>query len=174
MPACAFCNHSISAKSMKCPKCGAALFEDQAAPAVGRASSATDGDVVSMLEQGRKGDAVRMYREQTGAGMREAIAAVDLLERGENAPAARSNAASANIDADLKSDLWALLQSGQKIAAVRLYRARTGGTLRTARETVEAVAREHGIVPQRSGCFGVLLLCLVLPGLLIGMIVAGR
>src|SRR5260221_14231914 len=111
MPTCTFCNQSVSAKSTKCPKCGAALFQDHAAPPAGGRSSGTDGDVVSMLEQGRKGDAVRMYREQTGAGLREATAAVDVLERGEIVPAARNYAASANVDADLNSDLWALVQS---------------------------------------------------------------
>jgi len=170
MPTCTFCNHTVSANSTKCSECGAALFENQAVRAASRSSSATDGDVVSMLEQGRKGDAVRMYREQTGAGMREAIAAVDLLERGENAPAARSNATSTNMDADLKSYLWALLQTGQKNEALTLYRARTGGTPRTARAAVAAVAREHGIEAQRSGCLSVLVMCVAVTGLLYGLI----
>ncbi|MGE5191967.1 MAG: hypothetical protein ACM3U2_05650 [Deltaproteobacteria bacterium] len=170
MPKCNFCNQSVSAGSRKCPRCGAALFEADAARAAERASSATKEDVVSMLEQGRKTDAVRMYREQTGAGFQEATDAVDALERVANVPAAGEYAASPAVDADLKSDLWALMQNGQKIQAIRLYRERTGSTLRKARETVEAVACEHGVFPNGGGCFGVLVLCLVLPGLLVGLI----
>jgi ribosomal protein L7/L12 len=167
MPTCTFCNQSISAKSTKCPKCGAALFEDRAAPSAGRASSGTDGDVVSMLEQGRKGDAVRIYREQTGAGLRAANDAIDAIQRVEETPTARTYVASSSVDADLKADLWALMQNGQKTEAIRLYRERTGCSLRTASEIVEGVSQEHGVVPggARAGCLGVLVLCLAVPGL---------
>lgn len=170
MPNCIFCNQSVSEKVTKCPGCGAALFEDDVAPAADSASSTTEEAVVSMLQQGRRTDAVRIYREQTGAGLREAIGAVDLLDESEDVPAAGKYAASAAVDADLAADLWALLQNGQRIAAVKFCRERTGSTLRQARETVAAVAREHGEVPQGSGCFGVLVLCLALSGLLIGLI----
>lgn len=123
-----------------------------------------------MLQQGRKRDAVRIYREQTGSGLREATDAVEALECADKLPAASKHVASAAIDADLKADLWALLQSGQKIEAVKLYRERTGCALRQAKDTVEAVAREHGVVVQRSGCLGVLVLCLAVPGLIIALI----
>jgi len=123
-----------------------------------------------MLQQGRKRDAVRIYREQTGTGLREATDAVEALERTGNLPAASKYMASAAVDADLKADLWALMQNGQKTEAVKLYRERTGCTLRNAKEIVEGVAREHGFVVQASGCLGMLVLCLAVPGLIIGLI----
>jgi ribosomal protein L7/L12 len=172
MSTCPFCNESVSITGTKCPRCGASLFVDDLAPVADTASSATEGDVVSMLQQGRKRDAVRIYREQTGAGWREATDAVQALERTDNLPAASKHVASAAaaVDADLKADLWALLQSGQTFEAVKLYRERTGSTLRTAKDTVEAVAREHGVVVQGSGCLSVLVLCLAVPGLIIALI----
>jgi ribosomal protein L7/L12 len=134
---------------------------------VDRASPATRGDIVSMLEQGRRTDAIRMYREQTGTGLREATAAVEALDRVDNVPASRKHVASAGVDTDLKADLWSLMQNGQKSEAVRFYRQRTGSTLRVARETVEAVEREHGVVSRGAGGFSAMALCLAMLGLLI-------
>jgi ribosomal protein L7/L12 len=168
MPTCDFCNEPISFGSTKCPKCGADFFPADIARAADLASPATEGDVVSMLQQGRKIDAIRLYREQTGAGLREAKDAVEALERGENLPAGARAAGSAGVRADLKADVWALLQDGQKIQAIKFYRERTGCGLKQAKDAVEAVGREHGVVP-KAGCLGVILLCLLLSGMLWGL-----
>lgn len=44
-----------------------------------------------------------------------------------------------------------MLRSGQKIQAIKLYREKTGCSLKEAKETVEALADQHGI-PQTAGC----------------------
>ena len=160
LPICVFCNQSVSAGSTKCPKCGAALGARDAATAADPASSGTVDDVVSMLEQGRKSDAVRVYREQTCAGVREATAAVDAIDRIEKAPLANSYASRASREANFKADLWALIQNGQKIEAIDLYRKLTGQSLQKAREAVESLTREHGGGARGTGCFGALVLCL--------------
>lgn len=167
---CIFCHEPVSADSANCPQCGAALSQRDAAPIAERASSATVGDVTSMLEQGRRIDAVRVYREQTGAGQREATLAVEALGRVTSAPATRTYASPASRDANLKADLWALIQNGQKIEAIQLYRQRTGESMKTAKDVVEALAREHGVVPARAGCFGLILLCLAFPTLLVFLV----
>ena len=156
MPNCVFCNQSVSSGSTKCPKCGADLFPADVARPSDAASSATEGDIVSMLEQGRKIDAIRMYREQTGAGLREAKNAVEAIERGENLPAAARAAGTAGVRADLKADVWALVQDGQYIPAIKFYRERTGCGLKQAKDAVDAVAREHGVAPKAAGCFGMI------------------
>jgi len=161
---CVFCNETVSADHVDCSNCGAALAPRDAAPVAERASSATIGDVVSMLEQGRKSDAVRMYREQTAAGRQQAAAAVEAIERAAKTPAARTSRASR--DANLKADLWALIQNGQMIEAIQLYRQRTGESIKRAKDAVEALARERGVVPARAGCFGLIVLCLAFPALL--------
>ena len=170
MPTCDFCNQPISYGSKKCPKCGADLFPADVARAADVASSATEGDVVSMLQQGRKIDAIRMYREQTGAGLREAKNAVEALERGEHLPAAARAAGSVGVRGDLKADLWALIQDGQKMEAIKFYREQTGCGLKHAKDAVDAVGREHGVVPKAAGCFGMILLCLALSGALWGLV----
>jgi ribosomal protein L7/L12 len=167
---CVFCNQPVSPGSTKCPKCGADLFPADVARQADVASPGTEGDIVSMLEQGRKIDAIRMYREQTGAGLREAKDAVDAIERGENLPAAARATGSAGVRADLKADVWALVQDGQKIQAIKFYRERTGCGLKQAKDAVEAVAREHGVAPNTAGCFGMILFWLALSGVLLGLV----
>ena len=168
---CVFCNQPVSPGAIKCPKCGADLFPADVARKADAASSATEGDILSMLEQGRKIDAIRMYREQTGAGLREAKDAVEALERGGSLPKGPQAAGgSAGVRADLKADVWALVQDGQKIQAIKFYRERTGCGLKQAKDAVEAVAREHGVAPNTAGCFGMILFWLALSGALLGLI----
>jgi ribosomal protein L7/L12 len=146
------------------------LFPADVARKADAASSATEGDILSMLEQGRKIDAIRMYREQTGAGLREAKDAVEALERGGSLPKGAPIAGTAGVRADLKADIWALMQDGQKIQAIKFYRERTGCGLKQAKDAVEAVAREHGVAPNSAGCFGMILFWLALSGVLLGLI----
>jgi ribosomal protein L7/L12 len=170
MPTCDFCNQRISSETKTCPKCGAHIFPADVARTADVASSATEGDVVSMLQQGRKIDAIRMYREQTGAGLREAKDAVESLEQGENRLAAVRAAGPAGARAYLKADLWALIQNNQPIQAIKFYRERTGCSLKQAKDAVDAVAREHGVVPKAAGCLGMVLFCLALSGVLLWLV----
>ena len=169
---CVFCNEPVSVDHVDCSNCGAALAPRDAAPVAERASPATIADVVSMLEQGRKSDAVRMYREQTGTGQQEAAAAVEAIERAAKTPSARICASRASRDANLKADLWALIQNDQKSEAIQLYCRRTGESIRRARNVVDALAREHVLAPGRAGCFTLIALCLAAPALL--AFLAGR
>ena len=54
-----------------------------------------------------------------------------------------------------------LLERGQKIEAIKLYRERTGAGLKDSKDAVEALAERRGIViSQGAGCFGVVLVAL--------------
>ena len=57
-----------------------------------------------------------------------------------------------------------LLRSGQKIAAIKAYRERTGLGLKESKDAVEALAAEHEIAPSSSGCAGVVLLAILIGG----------
>jgi ribosomal protein L7/L12 len=157
MPICGFCNTSVAAGSNSCPKCGAALFPGDATGAAAGSSPETSDDLLSLIRRGQKIEAIERYREQTGAGLADAKAVVEAMERGEPPPPGREAPAPDDVD----SDLWELLKQGQKIAAIKRYRERTGCGLREAKEAVEAMAREHGIVATGSGCAGILLLGIV-------------
>jgi ribosomal protein L7/L12 len=157
MAICAFCNATVAAGSKYCLKCGAAIFVDDTADAGGTAAPATEADLASLLRQGQKIEAIKRYRAQTGVGLAEAKAAVEAIERGEKLPAGPEAPAPADVDADL----WDLLKKGEKIEAIKLYRARTGAGLAEAKAAVEAIGRQHGIPMKGSGCASLIWLGLV-------------
>ena len=163
---CAFCNARVSAADTECPNCGAALAVRDRLPAAERASWGTVGDVASMLEQGRRIDAVRMYREQTGAGLQEASAAVEALGQIEKSSTRRTYVSRASSAANLESDLWALIQMGQRARAIEVYRERTGESAQRAKDVIEVLARERGVAAGGTGCFGLMVLCLSIAVLL--------
>ncbi len=49
------------------------------------------------------------------------------------------------IDPDSEAQLLALLQAGKLIEAIKRHRQLYGSDLRTAKQAVEALARQHGI-----------------------------
>jgi ribosomal protein L7/L12 len=157
MPTCDFCNASVPEGSASCPKCGAAIFTEDTSDARGAASAGTEADLVSLVRQGQKLEAIKRYRAQTGVGLAEAKAVVEAIERGEKPPPERDARAPADVDAEL----WELLKKGEKIEAIKLYRARTGAGLADAKAAVEAIGRQHGIPMKGNGCASMLLLGLV-------------
>ncbi|HEV2969527.1 MAG TPA: ribosomal protein L7/L12 [Pirellulales bacterium] len=113
-------------------------------------------DLRDLLAAGRKIEAIKRYREATGVGLAEAKSVIDelieKLARGAPRPADASG------ESDFEQEIVSLLEQGRKIAAIKVYRERTGAGLKEAKEAVEAVAANRGIVaPSRSGCLGLLL-----------------
>jgi len=110
-----------------------------AAPALPSAIAtrpATSLDEVRRLAfQGQKIQAIKVYRELTGAGLKEAKDYVDALESGGQ-PAAISSAPPA--DAGL-AEVHALARQGQKIQAIKVYRELTGAGLKEAKDYVDAL-----------------------------------
>lgn len=114
----------------------------------------------SLLSEGQKIEAVKLYREEFGVGLAEAKEAVDALEQGESLTPRVSRTASA-----IEEEVLSLLEQGRKIEAIKIYREHSGKGLKESKEAVEALAVERGI-PSGSGCFGGILLgLLILAGL---------
>ena len=152
-----------------CPKCGAALERrpadarsaedrlalesDAATSALGEFESgdAEDDPISALLERGEKIAAIKLYRQQTGAGLAEAKRAIEAWARRDDLHGG-----------DLTAELIGLLKRGQKIGAIKLYRERTGAGLFEAKQAVENLMVQHQILPPRRGCFGVVALALVL------------
>ena len=75
-------------------------------------------------------------------------------------PAADTVAAPAEID-PVEAEILDLLKAGKKIAAIKEYRERVANVgLKEAKEAVEALAAQHGIQAQASGCAGSVLLAI--------------
>jgi ribosomal protein L7/L12 len=157
MATCDFCNASIPAGSKACPKCGAALRTDDTADAGKTSPAATEGNIASLLRQGRKIKAIKLYREQTGVGLAEAKAAVEAMERGAPLPPGPDAPAPEDVD----GALWELLKKGQKIEAIKRYREQTGVGLAEAKAAVEAIASQHGIPMKSAGCASMIVVGIV-------------
>jgi ribosomal protein L7/L12 len=81
---------------------------------VGKVSSSELVDrVQALLDASQKIAAIKAFREATGAGLAEAKAAVEALERG-------GPLSSEGPPDDSEKDLLTLLQQGQKINAIKL------------------------------------------------------
>ena len=93
----------------------------------------------SLLQSGKKIEAIKIYRQATGVGLKEAKDAVEALERGE--PIAISEAPAAVSSGDLEADVRAALAQGSKIEAIKIYRQATGLGLKEAKDAVEAMER---------------------------------
>jgi ribosomal protein L7/L12 len=111
--------------------------------------------VRSLLKQGRKLEAVKIYKNEVGCGLKEAKDAVEALERGDAPPQPPK------ADANLEADVLRLLRDGEKIKAAKLYRERTGANLMEAKQAIDAVATRHGLAVEEAGCGGVLIALIV-------------
>ncbi len=147
MPKCPECQCENPEGTPLCRECGATL-PTQPAEATAQPSE-DDAELLGLLDAGKKISAIKLYRERHGVGLNEAKAAVEALAR------QRGIADQSSPD---DAELLELLNAGQKISAIKLYRERHGVGLKEAKDAVEALAGEHGIAAQGSGCAGMVLL----------------
>ena len=93
-----------------------------------------------MINQTRMIDAIKLYREATGVGLKEAKDAVTAMWHGEplKAPPIQSDLQN---NALLEEQIKELLAKRQKIQAVKLYREAYNCGLKDAKDAVEAMER---------------------------------
>jgi ribosomal protein L7/L12 len=159
---CPFCDHKNPPGATRCAECKADLSvssenEDEVG---GTEAPSLNNRVIALVRDGRKIEAIKLYRDLTGAGLKEAKDAVEALERGD--PPASTSGRATEDDADILD----LLRAGQKIRAIKLYRDKTGAGLVDAKNAVETLARKSGIPVSQSGCGSAVLLVLVTASLL--------
>ena len=162
MVRCTFCAHDNPPGLPRCENCGADL------PASTSPALRVDNDLVarvrSLTEAGQKIEAIKLFRERTGAGLKESKDAVEAIQRGQAFPAASLG------DRAFEDEVATLLEQGQKIEAIKRYRERTGVGLKEAKDAVERMAERRGLATsQEAGCFGVVLLAWMFLGWLVGL-----
>lgn len=101
-------------------------------PAVG-SDRGLEIQVQDMLQRGQKIEAIKLYRQFTGSGLREAKEAVESIERGF--PMEKQD----SPQADIESQIIALLKNNRKIEAVKLYRKATGLGLKEFKDAVDQI-----------------------------------
>lgn len=118
-------------------------------------------EILQLLNEGRKIDAIRIYREATGHDLASANRFIEQLQT-----AIESGNADHVGDGQVNRDeIERLLKSGEKIAAIKLYRDSTGAGLKEAKDAVEDIGESVGI-PRPKGCGAVVLAFVVLLSLL--------
>ena len=155
MPKCRNCNYDVHPSIGQCPHCGAS---------VDKPIADLEQQVRSLLDQGQKIAAVKLYKDQTGVGLAEAKSAVEALEAGAGSQSP------SGICGDLEAELLRLLGRGDKLEAVKLYKDQTGVALIEAKQAVETLAAKHGLETHRGGCLGVVAV-VVLAAVAFGMTV---
>ncbi len=136
---------------------GSGIVIVQSAPPAAKAPPVDDSDLAgtvrALLAAGKKIEAVKLVRERTGLGLKEAKDFVDGLEQPAFAVPAipMTPGQQGDIPGDLRSimaiaddvnrEVQALLAAGKKIEAIKLVCERTGMNLKQAKDLVERVER---------------------------------
>jgi ribosomal protein L7/L12 len=105
---------------------------------------ALSAELMRLCGQGQKIEAIKLMREKTGLGLKEAKDAVEALERGESPTVGVSDfgpdPAAAVPPEQLQHEVLALLGEGELIAAVKRWREVTGSDLKTAKDAIDRLA----------------------------------
>ena len=114
------------------------------------------------LAHGRKIEAIKIYRAQTGVGLKEAKDAVEMFERGQTPPSPSTPGPAPVIPGHVNLDeIRRLLAAGNKLEAIKRYREQTGTGLKEALDVIDAMPEARtaagGSTGGGGGCMRVLL-----------------
>ncbi len=102
---------------------------------------AARGEIYRLIGDKKQINAIKLLRERTGAGLKEAKAIVESVERGNSLPTPTHFAEMNGIDTNAWDDIIPMLRSlkseGRTIAAIRLLQAHSGLTLHDAKDAVD-------------------------------------
>lgn len=107
-------------------------------PGAARPPSRDLDGVRSLAAAGRTLDAIKLFRELTGADLKAAKDAVDLIARGGSvAPSAVRPAPAPLAEADAR--ILSLLREKKPIEAIKAYRAAYGTDLKGAKDAIDRI-----------------------------------
>lgn len=97
----------------------------------------TDALIVSLVEKGKKIDAIKLYRLEAGVGLIDAKDYVESLVEGVNTD--QSELHDDDEPEDTDAVIISLVEKGKKIEAIKLYRREAGVGLKEAKDYVESL-----------------------------------
>lgn len=105
--------------------------------------------VRQFILDGKKIDAIKLVREQTGLGLREAKDVVEAIGRGEDPamPVAAPVVTSRPTYTIDEARIAELVRQGKKLEAIKLYREQADVGLKDALQAIEAVERGQPLPP---------------------------
>jgi ribosomal protein L7/L12 len=108
-------------------------------PASLPADLSQDRQILELMAQGNKIEAIKRFRALTNAGLKEAKDAVEAMSRGEPVSIPMAQPASMAASASVDDQIRALLAKNQKIEAIKVYRLATQVGLKEAKDYVESI-----------------------------------
>ena len=90
-----------------------------------------------LIKETKKIQAIKLYREETGANLQEAKAAVERMAAGTNEPLPQERSAKTGPGLIDPEKLQALIREGRKIEAIKYIRQQRGVGLKEAKEAVD-------------------------------------
>lgn len=124
------------------PATPAATAPAPTAPA-GLDRAALDDAVRALLAEGKMIPAVKLVRERTGFGLKDAKEYVERIPAGASAPP--SAPSPGTVTPEVMAHIQQLVAQGKKIQAIKVLREHTGLGLKQAKDTVERM-EESGVV----------------------------
>jgi len=119
-------------------------------------------EIIAALQNGRKLEAIKLYREATGSDLMEAKTFIESLQQTLTTGRVPDGDSASSLSDEQRDRIIELLTAGQKLHAVKHYRDATGAGLKQAKDAVEAIADEHGIESVKtSGCGTAVFACVV-------------
>jgi len=100
-------------------------------------------EVKRLAQSGRMIDAIKLYREITNVGLKEAKDAVEALQRGDPFIRLDDVSTTATPQAEKMKEVVRLIKEGNKLEAIKVFREATGVGLKDAKEAVEAIERNR-------------------------------
>ncbi|MFT4260483.1 ribosomal protein L7/L12 [Microbacterium sp.] len=97
-------------------------------------------EISRLIAVGRRIEAIKVYREHTSVGLKEAKDAVEAWPASSvpYAPSVPAPIAGRMLSASVSAEIDGLLAVGRKIEAIKVYREHTGVGLKEAKDAVEA------------------------------------
>ncbi len=101
-------------------------------------------ELQSLLQAQQKIQAIKLFREDTGASLREAKEIIDRMVATNTSavPSAFVEPGSHELTSQFTTEIQDCLRAGHKIEAIKIYRAQTGTSLREAKDAVERMEAE--------------------------------